>query len=87
MEDQIVDREGVNMLGEITFAHFAATLLLPVVLMSLCMAYFQLKSQGYHASSSSSAGGKGRFSTRDLLVFCTLVVAIVATLVIAMRVN
>jgi hypothetical protein len=71
------------VLGEITFIHFAATLLPSVALWGACLAYFQLRSQGYFKSSSSNVGRKGRFTLRDLLVFSTLIVAVVASLVIA----
>jgi len=50
--------------------------LYPVELFAVCMAYFQLRSQGYFKSRPLKADGRWRFSLLDLLVFCTTVAAI-----------
>ena len=72
------------MLGDVTFIRFAAVLLLPGELLAVCMAYFQLRSQGYFLGNKDK---KGRFTLRDLLVFFTLIVAVVAFFAVAMRIR
>jgi hypothetical protein len=52
-------------------------MLLPIELLAVCMAYFQLRSQGYFKSQPLKNDGKWRFSMLDVLVFSTMAAAIV----------
>jgi hypothetical protein len=52
-------------------------LLWPTELIAVCMAYFQLRSQGYFKSGPLKPDGKWRFSILDLLVVCTIFAAVV----------
>jgi hypothetical protein len=65
------------VLGDRTLTEWVMVLL-PVELFAVCMAYWQLRSQGYFKSGPLSPDGRWRFSMLDLLVFCTAVAAIAA---------